>query len=135
MEDWHVVARSSDVGGSQVAAARLLGEDQVVWRRGGEVMVWRDLCVHRGTRLSLGRVTGLGLECGYHGWTYDETGPDGIVATDVETWSPNPDRSGEAKMAQWLLRVLRPLTAYIAMSVPGGGPERYTMYYAVTPVD
>ena len=31
--------------------------------------------------------------------------------------------------------MLRPLTAYIELSVPGGGAERYTMYFAVTPVD
>lgn len=239
VNDWHAVARSCDVGDEQVAGARMLGEDLVVWRQDGTVMAWKDLCVHRGTRLSLGQVTDRGLECAYHGWTYDrsgrcvhipsrpqqrpparacatvyaateahgliwaslgrpagdppqydewddpayrhilggpypikaaaprvienfldashfpfvhegilgdrdhaelgdyatESGPDGITALDINTWTPNPDGSGEAKMAQWLYRVLRPLTAYIALSVPGGGPERYTMYFAVTPVD
>ena len=37
-------------------------------------MVWQDLCVHRGTRLSLGHVDGALLQCGYHGWTYNSTG-------------------------------------------------------------
>ena len=74
VNDWHVVARSSDVPESQVTGARLLGEDPVVWRRDGEVMVWKDLCVHRGIRLSLGQATGLGPECAYHGWTYDQSG-------------------------------------------------------------
>ena len=69
VDDWHVVARSDDVPEAGVAGARLLGEDLVVWRQGTEVMAWKDLCVHRGTRLSLGQVTGLGLECAYHGWT------------------------------------------------------------------
>ena len=74
VNDWHVVARSDDLPESGVAGARLLGEDLVVWRHGTEVMAWKDLCVHRGTRLSLGQVTGLGLECAYHGWTYDQSG-------------------------------------------------------------
>ena len=69
-----MVARSDDVPEEGVAASRLLGEDLVVWRQQGEVMVWRDLCVHRGTRLSLGRVSQLGLECPYHGWAYDTSG-------------------------------------------------------------
>ena len=73
VNDWHVVARSSDVQESQVAGARLLGEDLVVWRQSGKVVVFKD-GVHRGTRLSLGQVTGLGLECPYHGWTYDRSG-------------------------------------------------------------
>jgi phenylpropionate dioxygenase-like ring-hydroxylating dioxygenase large terminal subunit len=38
------------------------------------VHAWRDLCVHRGTRLSLGTVHGETLVCAYHGWTYDEEG-------------------------------------------------------------
>ena len=74
VNDWHAVARSCDVQESQVAGARLLGEDLVVWRQSGKVMVFKDLRVHRGTRLSLGQVTGLGLECPYHGWTYDQSG-------------------------------------------------------------
>src|SRR5439155_280502 len=46
-----------------------------VWRSGDEFYAWRDLCVHRGTRLSLGRVVDGGrLECPYHGWTYGTDG-------------------------------------------------------------
>src|SRR4029077_235937 len=56
-------------------AARVLGEDLVVWGSGGEFFAWRDLCVHRGTRLSLGHVVdGVRLECAYHGWTYGTDG-------------------------------------------------------------
>jgi phenylpropionate dioxygenase-like ring-hydroxylating dioxygenase large terminal subunit len=32
------------------------------------------LCLHRGTRLSLGKVANGLLACPYHGWTYDMTG-------------------------------------------------------------
>jgi phenylpropionate dioxygenase-like ring-hydroxylating dioxygenase large terminal subunit len=47
----------------------------VLWRSGDGWFAWRDLCVHRGTRLSLGRVVdGAALECPYHGWTYGTDG-------------------------------------------------------------
>ena len=36
---------------------------------------FKDLCVHRGTALSLGWVDDGSLVCAYHGWTYD---PDGV---------------------------------------------------------
>ncbi len=53
----------------------MLGEVIVVWRSSDEFFAWRDLCVHRGTRLSLGRlVDGVWLECPYHGWTYGTDG-------------------------------------------------------------
>jgi len=36
--------------------------------------VLRDLCIHRGTALSLGRVVGDELMCPYHGWRYGAGG-------------------------------------------------------------
>ena len=59
---------------ASIFPARLLGEDLVAWRMNGEVRVWQDLCVHRGTRLSLGHIRGSQIECAYHGWTYDQEG-------------------------------------------------------------
>jgi phenylpropionate dioxygenase-like ring-hydroxylating dioxygenase large terminal subunit len=75
IEDWHPIARVDELAGSGPFAARLLGEDIVIWRSGSTFHAWRDLCVHRGTRLSLGRVVdGDRLECPYHGWTYGADG-------------------------------------------------------------
>lgn len=74
LRDWHPVARSSDLKEGSVLAARLLGEDLVLWRAHGQARAWQDLCIHRGTRLSLGKVDGDLLECSYHGWTYDSEG-------------------------------------------------------------
>ena len=70
---WHPVALASEVT-ERPMAATLLGEPVVVWRSNGQVTAFRDLCIHRGTRLSLGWVEGDKLVCGYHGWHYDATG-------------------------------------------------------------
>jgi phenylpropionate dioxygenase-like ring-hydroxylating dioxygenase large terminal subunit len=75
VEDWHPVARSDDLSAGGPIGVRLLGEDLVVWRSGDEFFAWRDLCVHRGTRLSLGHIIDdARLECPYHGWTYGTDG-------------------------------------------------------------
>jgi phenylpropionate dioxygenase-like ring-hydroxylating dioxygenase large terminal subunit len=75
VNDWHPVARVADLASGGPVAARLLGEDIVLWRSGDDYFAWRDLCVHRGTRLSLGKVVaGASLECPYHGWTYGRDG-------------------------------------------------------------
>ena len=75
IDDWHPVALVAELADGGPIAARLLGEDLVVWRSGEEFFAWRDLCVHRGTRLSLGTVVGgVRLECPYHGWTYGTDG-------------------------------------------------------------
>ncbi|MFN8633487.1 MAG: aromatic ring-hydroxylating dioxygenase subunit alpha [Chloroflexota bacterium] len=73
-DDWHPVARLADLEAGKPLGVRLLGEDVVVWRAGDAILAWQDLCIHRGTRLSLGQVRGQSIECPYHGWTY---GPDG----------------------------------------------------------
>lgn len=74
LNDWHVVAYAPDLPEGKPVGARLLDEDIVLWRANGRTHAWRDLCVHRGTKLSLGKVEGETLICPYHGWTYNEDG-------------------------------------------------------------
>lgn len=74
LNDWHVVAYAPDLPEGKPVGARLLDEDIVLWRVNGRTHAWRDLCAHRGTKLSLGKVEGETLICPYHGWTYNEEG-------------------------------------------------------------
>ncbi len=88
IEDWHPVARVEDVARGPIGV-RLLGEDLVIWRAGGRFCAWQDLCVHRGTRLSLGRVVdGDRLECPYHGWTYSAEGRCVLMPAHPEQTPP-----------------------------------------------
>jgi vanillate O-demethylase monooxygenase subunit len=71
---WHPVAYGADVGAEPRATA-LLGEALALWRdSAGALHAFRDLCVHRGTALSLGRVQGDEIACAYHGWRYRADG-------------------------------------------------------------
>jgi phenylpropionate dioxygenase-like ring-hydroxylating dioxygenase large terminal subunit len=70
---WHPVAYESELAGAP-HPVRLLGERLVLARLGGSVACFRDLCVHRATALSLGRVEGAELVCAYHGWRYAADG-------------------------------------------------------------
>ncbi len=70
---WHPVGLSSDRS-DRPFRADLLGEPLVLWRGPDGVQAMSDVCVHRGTALSLGWVSGSELVCPYHGWRY---GPDG----------------------------------------------------------
>lgn len=74
LNDWHPVASLRQLEDQPVLGARLLGEDVVLWRCGNDVLAWQDLCVHRGTRLSLGKTDGEALTCPYHGWIYGSDG-------------------------------------------------------------
>jgi phenylpropionate dioxygenase-like ring-hydroxylating dioxygenase large terminal subunit len=74
INEWHVVGRSADLAEGQLVAARVLAEDIVIWRLNSKIMAWQDLCVHRGTRLSLGKIKENNLVCPYHGWTYNSAG-------------------------------------------------------------
>jgi vanillate O-demethylase monooxygenase subunit len=74
---WHPVARAAEVG-DKPKAAKLLGTDIVLWRTETGVSAFKDLCIHRGTRLSLGWIKDNELVCPYHGWCF---GADGAVTT------------------------------------------------------
>jgi phenylpropionate dioxygenase-like ring-hydroxylating dioxygenase large terminal subunit len=93
---WHPVMYSDGLGAGPRQVV-ILGEEIVLVRLGGEVRAFPDLCVHRGTALSLGRVEDGQLRCAYHGWTY---GPDG-VCTAI------PARHGHSIPSRARLRPIR----------------------------
>jgi phenylpropionate dioxygenase-like ring-hydroxylating dioxygenase large terminal subunit len=70
---WHPVVRLSDLHDRPVPFT-LLGEKIALYRVGDRPVALQDLCIHRGSPLSLGWLEGETLVCGYHGWAY---GPDG----------------------------------------------------------
>lgn len=70
---WHPVARSEEIENKPVPV-KLLDQPLVLWRSRGQIAVFHDLCVHRGTPLSLGWVAGEQLICAYHGWHYAADG-------------------------------------------------------------
>ncbi|MBW5447823.1 Rieske 2Fe-2S domain-containing protein [Cohnella sp. CFH 77786] len=71
--EWHPVALSSKLG-TQPQQVKVLGENVVLFRTRDGVRAMRDLCIHRGVPLSLGRVENDRLLCAYHGWQYDGSG-------------------------------------------------------------
>lgn len=92
VNDWHVVARVEQVREGAPFAARLLEEDIVLWRLGGQVMAWQDLCIHRGSKLSLGSIEDGRLMCPYHGWTYNEQGRCVLMPAHPEQTPPDKAR-------------------------------------------
>src|SRR4051794_33962832 len=70
---WHPVARSREVGDKPLAVT-LLEQPLVLWRARGQIAAFYDLCVHRGSPLSLGWVENDALVCAYHGWCYEGSG-------------------------------------------------------------
>ena len=57
--------------------------------------------------------------------------PEGVVASDISVWQPDPDGTGKGARVSYTYKVLRPLTAYFIKSSQG---PRFAMYFTVTPV-
>jgi phenylpropionate dioxygenase-like ring-hydroxylating dioxygenase large terminal subunit len=88
--EWFAVAWSRELEPGKLLARRLMAIDLVLWRSREELHCWRDLCIHRGARLSLGSIrqnAPLGtpaselhaaasdcLICPYHAWEYAPSG-------------------------------------------------------------
>ncbi len=72
---WYVAARSAEVEAGKLLPRWLLGDPVVMYRTGdGTPVALVDRCIHRQMPLSMGRLKGDDLECGYHGLTYDPSG-------------------------------------------------------------
>jgi phenylpropionate dioxygenase-like ring-hydroxylating dioxygenase large terminal subunit len=71
---WFAVAWSREVLVGKPVAREVMGVEVVLWRSTDAVHCWRDLCIHRGAKLSLGQANGECLVCPYHAWEYDTLG-------------------------------------------------------------
>lgn len=71
---WYAVAWSSELVAGRALARTVLQMDVVLWRSADGVRCWRDLCIHRGAKLSLGTVRNDCLVCPYHAWEYNASG-------------------------------------------------------------
>lgn len=81
---WYVASLSREVA-RQPKAVRLLDEAIVLYRRqDGTPVALEDACPHRKLPLSMGRIKGDAIECGYHGLTFDGCGSCIEAPTQVQ---------------------------------------------------
>jgi len=92
INDWHPVVSLEELEAKNLLGVRLLGEDIVVWRVNDQPLAWQDLCIHRGTRLSMGQVEGETLQCPYHGWVYNAEGQCIRIPTHPDQVPPTKAR-------------------------------------------
>lgn len=72
---WYPVARSTEVKRGKTRAVTFAGEPIVLVRgKAARIYALEDRCAHRQVPLHVGVVTDEGVRCGYHGWTFDDTG-------------------------------------------------------------
>src|SRR5882672_7812775 len=71
---WYVAGWDSEVT-RQLRAIQILGDRLVLYRTGpGTLVALEDACPHRKLPLSMGRLRGDEIECGYHGLVFNSAG-------------------------------------------------------------
>jgi phenylpropionate dioxygenase-like ring-hydroxylating dioxygenase large terminal subunit len=74
LDAWYIAAWSNEIS-EQPLARRICDEPLVLYRdKQGRPGALIDRCCHRGAPLSMGTVVDAGLQCGYHGLTFDCSG-------------------------------------------------------------
>ena len=85
-QNWFAIARSSAVT-NRPARLVLFGRRWAIARASdGHVLALEDRCPHRHAPLSAGRMTGEGLQCPYHGWTFSRSG----TCVGIPGWCGDP---------------------------------------------
>lgn len=91
---WHPVAYSHDVTDDNPYGTMLLNEPLVIWRNtAGDPLAMKDVCIHRGTALSLGWLDDGCLVCPYHGWRYDTAGACVLIPQSTQPTIPTKART------------------------------------------
>lgn len=117
---WYVAAWESEIGDSPFART-ILNEPVVMFRTPNGIVALEDRCCHRALPLSMGRVEGAHIQCGYHGLEFDSSGacvkvpgqskiPPGAQVRSypvvqrwgwVWIWTGDPLRADEALLPDW----------------------------------
>ncbi|MGG3661076.1 Rieske 2Fe-2S domain-containing protein [Bacillus gobiensis] len=71
--DWQPAAYSHELTDDPMQVV-ILGERIVLFRTSKGIQAFKDLCIHRGAELSLGKVENDCIVCPYHGWEYNTEG-------------------------------------------------------------
>lgn len=75
LNDWMIACPSSNVKKDKMVRANVMEEGIVLFRESsGEIHAFKDLCIHRGAALSLGKVVDDKMVCPYHAWEYHSSG-------------------------------------------------------------
>jgi phenylpropionate dioxygenase-like ring-hydroxylating dioxygenase large terminal subunit len=80
LNQWYVVERFSQMQENVPIEKYVLGKSIVIWRIGDKVHARRNHCPHEGARFTSanprvqGKIDGATIQCGYHGWIYNEEG-------------------------------------------------------------
>lgn len=123
-DEWHMVMPLDRISTDEPTPARLLEEDLVIWDSRDRVLAWKDLCLHRGTRLSMGEVQNDGtLECPYHGWRYNTSGK--CVEIPAHPDQPPP---GQFTVEQYQTTVHQDWL-WVTLGDPDHDPPRFEEWY------
>ena len=71
---WYIAAWAEELDGG-ILSRTIMNQPMVIYRDAeGKVGALEDRCCHRGAPLTHGNVVEAGLQCGYHGLTFDTSG-------------------------------------------------------------
>jgi phenylpropionate dioxygenase-like ring-hydroxylating dioxygenase large terminal subunit len=137
MREWLAIAWSREIEPGKLLARRLLGKDLVLWRSQEGLHCWRDLCIHRGARLSLGSIRqGSALSasahegragvrdclvCPYHAWEYAPSGECVRIPAQPELAPP-----AKARVETFHVREHYGIV-WVALGEPEGGLPEFPM--------
>jgi phenylpropionate dioxygenase-like ring-hydroxylating dioxygenase large terminal subunit len=117
---WYVAAWESEIGNAPLART-ILNEPVVMFRTPDGIVALEDRCCHRALPLSMGKVEGAHLQCGYHGLEFNASGicvrvpgqskiPPGAHVRSyplvrrwgwVWIWTGDPEQADEALLPEW----------------------------------
>jgi phenylpropionate dioxygenase-like ring-hydroxylating dioxygenase large terminal subunit len=135
-QQWFAIAWSREVERGRLLARRLMAKDLVLWRSNEGLHCWRDLCIHRGARLSLGFIrpatadssgspvqTGRAecLVCPYHAWEYAPSGQCVLFPSHPEMTPP-----AKARVETFQVRE-RYGVVWVAMGGPSNSPPEFSL--------
>lgn len=72
---WYLACLVEELSKKNPLHKKICGRELVIFKtNSGKISVLEDRCCHRNVRLSLGCIHNEHIQCGYHGWEYNQEG-------------------------------------------------------------
>jgi len=101
---WYVACFANQLQNKPLART-ILGRPLVLFRENGAPACLLDICPHRNLALSLGRATDQGIQCAYHGWTFNADGKCVRIPAECGSVSGPEAQAFAARESQGLIWV------------------------------
>ena len=88
LNQWYIILDSKQLKNNVPIGIKRFNHNLVLWRNNDKISCLEDICAHRGSALSIGKINNGNIQCPFHGIEYNSYGKCTIIPSDGKFKEP-----------------------------------------------